>query len=64
MVEISFLIVCGIFAILAMYLYFQNRYLKGILVKDISSMSIMNNLPVAFYYRDLQGTILFASSCG
>ncbi len=62
MVEISFLIVCGIFAILVMYLYFQNRYLKGILVKDISSMSIMNNLPVAFYYRDLQGNILFANN--
>lgn len=62
MVNLSFLTVFCIIAILALYLYIQNSYLKRLAGRDTKTISLLNNLPAAFYYKDLDGNILWVNN--
>lgn len=58
---IIWLIVFSITAGFAVYLYFQNRYLKYSKSEDIYMKTLIQNLPIGLYFRDIKGKILLAN---
>lgn len=62
MFNTSWFIVFSIIAGVAIYLYCQNRYLKGFKKQDIYMETLIKNLPVGLYFRNLKGNILLANN--
>lgn len=62
MFNMIWLIVFSIILIgMAIYIYCQNKYLKHIEKSNVYIDTLINNLPVGLYFRDLKGKILLAN---